>query len=160
MVINLAGIQSLDIPPSLFDDFFNRENFAVAKYPECPDVKVQITHERDNKYQDKERALVVTLQNAVIGYIPTTGTIDKYIKSAEIRGRKARAANDLATYEKCVSEYKKHSARKDIVDIMRGQIETDLFINKDPYVEGTICRVQRDEDTGEILSISVGIVDN
>lgn len=141
--INLAGLQSLDIPPSLFDEFlkYQESAFKQSKWPEGCEVEVDIIWERENRFQtEKEPALAVKLDNATIGYIPVLSTIAGYIQ-------KSREENDLKRYEK-------EQARYQIVDFIRGSIERDLM--EGMPARGKLTRVQIADDTGKVLSVSVG----
>ena len=141
-VINLSGLQSLDLSDAIFNEYFEKSgHFAGSKFPEGTDVPVDVVWERDNPYQtEQEPALAVHLDNCCIGYIPVLSTVRGYIS-------KAHKENNLA-------DYQKHSERFKIVDFLRGHIEND--IRQGIPVRGVLARVQVAPDNGKVLSVSVG----
>lgn len=136
--INLSGIQSLDIPPSVFDEYFNMMSKPPSAYPEGYYVEVDVVWDKHNKYQQNGSALAVMLDNCIIGYIPLLSTLKGYMQNA-------RAENDLRRYEK-------EQLRYQITDFLRGNIETDLFRNHIP-VKGKLSRVHI--ESGKVMSVSV-----
>jgi hypothetical protein len=155
--INLSGIQSLEIPASLFDEFFKYDGntFSRATYPEGDTVAVQVVHEKENAYQTKEEpALAVKLDNCTIGYIPVLSTIERYINAIWKQRGEAMAAGNKEEETRLFKKWEWQNDRYTYARIIRDNIETDLFINNDPFVPGTLSRVQL-SDGGDVLSISV-----
>ena len=143
IAINLSGIKSMNIPPSLFDEFFEkRSQFANAKYPEGTDIIVDVIWEEGNRFQEHGRALLCKIDNCSIGYIPILKTIEGYMD-------KARRENDLKKYEW-------HKERKAYTKHIRDYIETDLFRN-DGTCRGVLWRVVIED--GAVWSVSVAFDD-
>ena len=160
MRINLSGLQGLDIPTSVFDEFIEKsQHFGKAMYPNGNQVWCDVVWEKDNPYQTPEEpALAVQLSNCVIGYIPCLSTIRRYLAEQESRGLKARANNDLKGLESAGAEWKKQNGRLQAAEIVREYCERELFVEKRPCpVE--LARVQIADDTGKILSISIDITE-
>ena len=138
-IINLSGIQSLDIPISVFDEFMSKSrHYGNAAHPEGTDVEVVVRHvpEKD----DEEMALACVLDNVTIGWLPKITTIDGYIQ-------KARRDNDL-------KKWQWHSDRKVAAEFIRTCVERDMLQHLP--VRGVLRRVQIAEDSGKLLSVSVG----
>lgn len=142
LTINLSGIQYLKIPPSVFDEFFEKSsNFAASRHPEGTEIPVIVVHEQDNPSNtDDEPALAVMLDGCKIGYIPLCSTIEGY-------RQEARRNNDLAMYEK-------HSQRLPIAEFLRKSIMQEMERDR-THVMGVLSRVQVSHDTGEVMSVSV-----
>ena len=103
------------------------------------DQDVQVCHVE--KYDDNEIALsVVTESGNLIGWIPKLETIEKYGKEAVKLG----------------DDYKSKMQRQRWADtsFIRDNIITDMFRNH-IKVQGKICRLQYDYETGDIISVSV-----
>ena len=102
----------------------------------------QIVHVRHvSKYDDNEKALhIVTELGCPIGWIPKLETIQKY-------GEEAKANGDMQKLE---------MQRQRYIDcqFIRDNIITDMFRNH-IEVQGKICRIQTDYETGDIISVSV-----
>ena len=111
MRINLSGLASLDIPLAVFDEFFKKsQHFGKAMYPEGTTIWCDVVYEPDNPGNtEDEPALAVKIDNCTIGYIPRISTIHRYIAEAERDGKRAKAYNDLSSYEKAAFNWKKHS---------------------------------------------------
>ena len=154
--INLSGLQSLEIPPSLFDEFFEKNShFGASKYPEGNAVMVDVLHDKHNKYQsEKEPAIGVYLENCLIGYIPVLSTIEKYINQLARQMGQAMSDMDADEHNRLRKQYDKQNERYDYTSVIRDYVQTDLFINKLP-VKGQLSRVQVADDTGKVLSVSV-----
>jgi len=156
--INLSAIQSIRPPASLFGEFFEKSvHFSGAMYPEGNFVEVDIVWDKENKYQDKEPALAVKLDNATIGYVPCVRTIEAYVKEAGSKMKAAIASGDVARAKYWMDREKFHSDRKPFAVIFRDQVETELFRNHEPVVKAKLARVQVSDETGEVMSISVDI---
>ena len=154
--INLSGIKAVKPPAALFDEYFRyKENhFSGAAYPEGDSVKVQVVWDRDNKFQTKEEpALAVQLDNCIIGYIPVLSTIERYINAIWKQRGEAMARMDADEVNRLMKKWEWQSDRYKWAHMIRGYIETDLFINHIP-VEGTLSNVLVSDD-GEVLSVSV-----
>jgi hypothetical protein len=148
--INLSGIQSLPIPleAAWFEPFFDEE---VSK------VGVEVVHDAGNRYQTKEApALAVYLGTYLIGYIPVLSTIERYINQLAAKMGVASTAMDAQEHNRLTKIYDKQNQRYDATLIMRGWIQTDLFINEQA-VFGVLSRVQIADDSGKVLSVSVMI---
>ena len=103
------------------------------------DQVVRVIHVE--KYDDNEKALsVVDEMNNLIGWIPKLETIEKYGKEAIELG----------------DQYKIDMQRQRWADtsFIRDNIITDMFRNH-IEVQGKICRLQTDFETGDIISVSV-----
>ena len=102
----------------------------------------QVVHVRHvEKYDDNEKALhIVTESGGPIGWIPKLETIQKY-------GEEAKANGDIQKLE---------MQRQRYIDcqFIRDNIITDLFRNH-LEVQGKICRLQTDYESGDIISVSV-----
>lgn len=102
----------------------------------------QVVHVRHvEKYDDNETALeVVTETGNSIGWIPKLETIQKYGEGAKEEGNMQKVEMQRQRYLDC--------------QFIRDNILTDLFRNH-LEVQGKICRIQTDYETGSIISISV-----
>lgn len=102
----------------------------------------QVVHVRHvEKYDDNEKALqIITSSGNPIGWIPKLETIQKY-------GEEAKANGDMQKLE---------MQRQRYIDcqFIRDNIITDLFRNH-LEVQGKICRLQTDYESGDIISISI-----
>ena len=158
--VNLSGLQSLDIPPSLFDEFFEKSShYGGAMFPEGRGVEVDVLHEKENKYQTKEEpALVVKLDNCTIGYIPVLSTIERYISDLAREMAVAMEMMNAGLHNKLRKDWERQNDRYSYASSVRDQVELDLFRNHLP-VKGELTRVQVADDTGRVLSVSVGFKD-
>lgn len=103
--------------------------------------EVTVLHDSKNPYQSpNEPALIVKHEGRPIGFIPVLSTIERYIAQA-------REENNLKQYEY-------HSSRKAAASAVRYALENDMFRNHLIPI-GKICRLQVDEDSGKVLSVSV-----
>ena len=156
--INLTGIQSLKIPSPVFDEFFKYDEnfFSRATHPEGDRVEVQVTWDKDNKFQEHEYALAVKLDNCLIGYIPALRTIEGYINGIWAQRGTALAKGDKAEADRLFKKWERQNERYKYSESIRGSIETDLFWNDIPYVKGWVQNVMLD-DAGIVLSVSIAI---
>jgi hypothetical protein len=154
--INLAGLQSLDVPPSLFDEFFDKSShFGASKYPEGREVYVDIRHDVENKYQtEDEPALGVYLDECLIGWIPVLSTIERYINETAALMGKAMTEMNADEHIRLQRKWHKESERYGYASDIRDCIMTDLYRNSLPSVKGELTRVQIG-DNGKVLSVSV-----
>ena len=103
--------------------------------------EVTVLHDSENPYQSpSEPALIVKHEGRPIGFIPVISTIERYMAEA-------REENNLKKYEF-------HTSRKAAASAVRHELESDMFRNHITPI-GKICRLQVDEDSGKVLSVSV-----
>tara|TARA_B100000424_G_C22842266_1_gene449457 strand:- start:432 stop:821 length:390 start_codon:yes stop_codon:yes gene_type:complete len=123
ILTSLAGIQSITYP-----------------YELRKGMKLEVTHESDNPYQEHGKAYQVKHENFRIGYLPLLNTIYKRMIESKQRG-------DHQDYEYNLDKY--NSA-----EMIRDEVTTDLFRNHLPHVDAEIFSVKYTEE-GEVLSIVV-----
>ena len=102
MIINLAGIQSIDY-----------------KFPIEKNMVVEVLHDVDIKYQtNEEKALVVKHENFILGYLPRPSTLKAWMEDAR----------KIGNHQK----YDYNKDRFIATTYVRDQIECDLFRNDMP----------------------------
>ncbi len=100
-----------------------------------------VTVKHHPEWDDNEKALAIHDEMGnQIGWIPKLETIVKYGKNAKELGN--------------VEEAQKQRDRYSNASFIRDHVWTDMYRNH-INVEGKICRVQHDFDTGNIMSVSV-----
>ena len=153
IVINLAGIQAMDIPVSLFDEFFEkRSQFANAKYPEGTDVVVDVVWEEANRFQEHGKALLCKIDNCPIGYIPVLKTIEGYVNDTARAMADALASMNAGEHNRLTKKWFHHQERYAAASSARDYVETELFRN-DGTCRGVLNRVQIED--GVLFSVSV-----
>ena len=155
MRINLSGLQSIKPPASLFDEWvkYNESHLKESKWPEGVDVWADVVWDKENKYQEKEKALLVTLDNCPIGYIPVLSTIERYVNEAWKARGEAMAALDADGANAAFKRWEKEQGRYSAAKVVRDGIESDLFVSHIP-VRVRIGNVLV-SDFGEVLSVSI-----
>ena len=157
IAINLSGLQAMNIPPSLFDEFFEkRSQFANAKYPEGTDIVVDVIWEESNRFQEHGRALLCKIDNCSIGYIPILKTIERYISDTARKMADALSSMNAAEHNRLRKEWEKHNERYAAASSVRDYVETELFRN-DGTCRGIVNRVVIEE--GAVWSVSVAFDD-